>query len=41
MKSERGEEAILSQIANLLVKENLINPEEQIRFLSFLNKGES
>ena len=40
MKKEQWEKMMLRQIANLLVTENLINPEEQIRFLSLVEKGE-
>lgn len=38
MKRNLQEKAILGQIANLLVQEQLINPEEQIRFLAFLKE---
>lgn len=40
MEKERWEKMMLGQIASLLVKEKLINPEEQIRFLSLIDKGE-
>lgn len=33
------EQSILQQVANYLVQENLLNPEEQIRFLDLLIKG--
>jgi hypothetical protein len=38
MKRNLQEKAILGQIASLLVQEQLINPEEQIRFLTFLKE---
>lgn len=38
MKKTIQEKALLRQIAGLLVKEALINPEEQIRFLALLKE---
>ena len=38
VKKKLQEKSILGQIANLLVQEQLINPEEQIRFLAFLKE---
>ncbi len=40
MEKEQWEKRMLGQIASLLAEEKLINPEEQIRFLSLLDKGE-
>ena len=42
LQSERArwEKRMLGQIADWLVKEKLIDPEEQIRFLSLVHKGE-
>lgn len=34
------EKAILSQIAGLLVKESLLDPNEQLRFLTLLKEEE-
>lgn len=33
-----GDKAILSQIASLLVKESLLDPNEQLRFLTLLKE---
>lgn len=38
MRKRIVEKAILSQIAGLLVKESLLNPTEQIRFLNLLRE---
>lgn len=40
IEKEHWEGQMLGQIASLLVKENLISPEEQILFLSLANRGE-
>ena len=40
MEREQWERQVLGQLASLLVKENLISREEQIRFLSLVRKGE-
>ncbi len=40
MKKEQWEKMMLGQIASFLAKEKLINPEEQIRFLSIVQKEE-
>lgn len=40
MKKEQWEKMMLGQIASFLEKEKLINPEEQIRFLSIVQKEE-
>lgn len=39
MQIRPNEQEILGQVAKLLVRENLMKPEEQLRFLAFL-KGE-
>lgn len=36
--SVRRENALLDQVARLLVREELITPEEQLRFLAFLKE---
>lgn len=38
MKKKMQEKALLGQIADLLVSEALINPEEQVRFLALLKE---
>lgn len=38
MKKQSGENEILRQIATLLVREKLLNPEEHLRFLSMLKE---
>ncbi|MDO4329100.1 MAG: hypothetical protein Q4C66_07175 [Lachnospiraceae bacterium] len=38
MQKAQQEKAILSHLASLLVKENLISPEEQLRFLATLRE---
>ena len=40
MKKEQWVKMMLGQIASFLAKEKLINPEEQIRFLSIVQKEE-
>jgi len=40
MKKNLQEKAILGQLASLLVQEKLINPEEQMRFLSYLEEDD-
>ena len=38
IRSEIGEKAILGKVAELLEREKLINPDEKMRFLSFLKE---
>ncbi len=38
MENKQWEKMMLGQIAGFLVKERLINPEEQIRFLSIVKE---
>ena len=38
MQEKQKESQLLTQIANLLLQEHLITPEEQIRFLANLKK---
>lgn len=38
MIKHNGDKAILTQIASLLVKESLLDPTEQIRFLNLLRE---
>lgn len=38
VKRELSEKDILGQLADLLAREHLINPEERIRFLACLRK---
>lgn len=40
MEKKRREKMLLGQIASLLAREKLINPDEQIRFLSIVQKEE-
>lgn len=37
-QSNQIEQAILNQIARLLVSEHLMNPEEQLRFMTLLKE---
>lgn len=38
MRYHQGEQAILSQIARILVSEKLMSPEEHLRFLALLKE---
>ena len=38
VRHELSEKDILGQLADLLAREHLINPEERIRFLDFIRK---
>ena len=40
MREKQKELQLLTQIANILLQEHLITPEEQIRFLTNLKKEE-